>query len=214
MGSDARFDAKKRNGKNSVPVVFLEMSRFVSDGILSEKSINILPALDPTLKLNASCPASKLHTTPASSPSASRRPSLTKTFSDASAMHILGSSLFISPRQTGDILNKTTHATPVPIVDCRSQMDFGTEHLRSAHNVNCRAKLIARKLISKRLEEVEPSLLIPFQHYDMIILYDQSTEHSSEEQIRTLPIYLVVQAAKRSNKTVYIIQGRSMNPFE
>lgn len=104
-------------------------------------------------------------------------------------------------------LGETPTRPMLPIIDCRSQMDYGAERVRSAHNVNCRAKLIARKLISKRLDEVEPGLLIPFQHSEFIILYDQSTEHLCEEKISSLPIHLVVQAAKRSQKTVYIVQG-------
>jgi hypothetical protein len=112
--------------------------------------------------------------------------------------------LFITVKQFADIVEHQN----VPIIDCRSQIDYGCERIRTSHNINCRAKLLAKKLISKRLEEIEPGLAVSINNSDMIILYDQTTDARDEEKIRSLPINLVLQAARRSNKKVYIIQGR------
>jgi hypothetical protein len=67
---------------------------------------------------------------------------------------------------------------------------------------------MAKKLLSKRLEDIEPNLSTSLKNSDAVILYDQSTDVRNEEKIRSLPINLVIQAAKKSNKKVYIIQGR------
>jgi hypothetical protein len=72
---------------------------------------------------------------------------------------------------------------------------------------------MAKKLLSKRLEDVEPNLSTSLNNSDIVILYDQSTDVRSEEKICSLPINLVVQAAKKSNKKVHIIQGRSKGNF-
>ena len=87
-------------------------------------------------------------------------------------------------------------------------MDFGCERIRSSHNINCRTKIMARKLTSKRLEDVEPNLSSSLHNSDIVILYDQSTDVPEEDKIRSLPMNLVVQAAQKSNKIVQIIQGK------
>lgn len=107
-----------------------------------------------------------------------------------------------------ELISQTSNSQDLPILDCRSQMDFGSERIRSSHNINCRTKIMARKLTSKRLEDVEPNLSSSLNRSDMVILYDQSTEIRGEEKINTLPINLVVQAAQKSNKMVQIIQGK------
>jgi hypothetical protein len=67
---------------------------------------------------------------------------------------------------------------------------------------------MARKLTSKRLEDVEPNLSSSLNNSDTVILYDQSTDPGEEDKISSLPINLVVQAAQKSNKKVQIIQGK------
>ncbi|CAF1687781.1 unnamed protein product, partial [Adineta ricciae] len=66
---------------------------------------------------------------------------------------------------------------------------------------------MARKLTSKRLEDVEPNLSSSLHNSDIVILYDQSTDVPEEDKMRSLPMNLVVQAAQKSNKIVQIIQG-------
>ena len=73
---------------------------------------------------------------------------------------------------------------------------------------------MARKLLSKRLDEIEPNLTNLFQHSEILILYDQSTDVHTEDKLRTLPINLVVQAAKKSNKKVHIIQGNQIENLQ
>ncbi|CAF3621389.1 unnamed protein product [Rotaria sp. Silwood1] len=145
-------------------------------------------------------------------PTSERRISLTKAYScsDAMSSKINGNCLFITPKQFFELISENSNIhehKSYPIIDCRSQIDFGCEHIRSSYNVNCRAKIMARKLISKRLEDVEPNLISSLNDSDIVILYDQSTDERTEEKLRSLPIYLVIQAAKKSNKIVHIIQG-------
>lgn len=161
---------------------------------LAEKTLNTISSMDNT-------PISHCSTN-------DRRLSLTKAYScsDTRSVNYSADCLFMNPRQFIDYISKHELKT-VPIVDCRSQIDFSMEHLCSAYNINCRAKLMARKLLSKRLDEIEPNLTNLFQHSEILILYDQSTDVHTEDKLRTLPINLVVQAAKKSNKKVHIIQG-------
>jgi hypothetical protein len=121
---------------------------------------------------------------------------------------LTGNCAFITPRQFVELVSQNSNAHDLPILDCRSQMDFGCERIRSSHNINCRTKIIARKLTSKRLEDVEPNLSSSLNNYDTVILYDQSTDAPGEDKISSLPINLVVQAAQKSNKKVQIIQGK------
>jgi hypothetical protein len=139
-------------------------------------------------------------------PSSDKRLSLTKAYScsDAISSNLNEQCSFITVRQFADLVEHKH----IPIVDCRSQIDYGCERIRTSFNINCRAKLLAKKLITKRLEDIEPGLAISINNSEMIILYDQSTDARDEEKIRSLPINLVLQAAKRSNKKVFIIQGR------
>ncbi|CAF1286667.1 unnamed protein product [Rotaria magnacalcarata] len=144
-------------------------------------------------------------------PLTEKRTPLTKAYSCSDAMSSCsnGHFSFISPREFYELMseNSHTHERKYPIVDCRSQIDFGSERIRSSHNVNCRAKIMAKKLMSKRLEEVEPSLSTCLNNSDIVILYDQSTDERIQDKIRSSPINLVIQAANKSNKKVHIIQG-------
>ncbi|CAF3095951.1 unnamed protein product [Rotaria sp. Silwood2] len=145
-------------------------------------------------------------------PPPERRVSLTKSYScsDTISSNINGHCSFITPRQFVELIseNSNTHEhISYPIIDCRSQIDFGCERIRSSYNINCRAKIMARKLLTKRLEDVEPNLTSSLSNSDIVILYDQSTDERAEEKLRSLPINLVIQAAKKSNKIVHIIQG-------
>ncbi|CAF1163554.1 unnamed protein product [Rotaria sordida] len=163
------------------------------------------------IKNITSCTSTNINST-IKYPTSDRRVSLTKAYScaDTLSSNINGHCSFITPRQFAELIseNSNTHEhKSYPIVDCRSQMDFGCEHIRSSHNVNCRAKIMARKLISKRLEDVEPNLTPSLNSSDTVILYDQSTDERGEEKLRLLPINLVIQAATKSNKIVHIIQG-------
>ena len=129
--------------------------------------------------------------------------------SNATSSDIRRNCFFITPEQFAELIsdNSDKHERRYyPIIDCRSQIDFGCERIRSSHNINCRAKIMARKLTSKRLEDVEPSLSASLSSSDSVIIYDQSTDLLGEEKICSLPI---VQAAKNSNKNVHIIQGRN-----
>jgi len=167
------------------------MNRFHNDCILAEKTMNTFP--------NADKPATT-----------TKRAPLTKAYScsDASPSNLSGNCAFITPRQFVELVSQNSNAQDLPILDCRSQMDFGSERIRSSHNINCRTKIMARKLTSKRLEDVEPNLSSSLNNSDTVILYDQSTEIRGEDKISTLPINLVVQAAQKSNKKVQIIQGK------
>jgi protein tyrosine phosphatase (PTP) superfamily phosphohydrolase (DUF442 family) len=196
------------------------MNPFVNDHILAEKKINMLSNGEKSnsnsntnnfSKNIINCTNPNVNSTMKYSPS-ERRLSLTKAYScsDAVSSHINGNCSFITPRQFVELISENSHkheCQSLPIVDCRSQIDFGCERIRSSHNVNCRAKLMAKKLISKRLEDVEPNLSASLINSDAVILYDQSTDARGEEKIRSLPINLVVQAATKSNKKVHIIQG-------
>ncbi|CAF0885940.1 unnamed protein product, partial [Adineta ricciae] len=89
-----------------------------------------------------------------------KRAPLTKAYScsDASPSNSSGVCRFITPKEFVDLVSEKSNNQDVPILDCRSQMDFGCERIRSSHNINCRTKIMARKLTSKRLEDVEPNL--------------------------------------------------------
>jgi hypothetical protein len=171
------------------------MNRFQNDYILVEKTMNTLPNGDKTSK-NPS--------------TTNKRAPLTKAYScsDATPSHLNGNCAFITPREFVELVSQKSDSQDLPILDCRSQMDFGCERIRSSHNINCRAKIMARKLTSKRLEDVEPTLSSSLSHSDTVILYDQSTDIRGDDKITALPINLVVQAAQKSNKKVQIIQGK------
>lgn len=141
----------------------------------------------------------------------SRKVPLTKAYSCSDALPSNSSNhcKFITPSEFVELVSQASNAQDLPILDCRSQMDFGCERIRSSHNINCRTKIMARKLTSKRLEDVEPNLSPSLNRSDLVILYDQSTDVRGEDKIHTLPINLVVQAAQKSNKRVQIIQGKS-----
>jgi len=193
------------------------MNSFVNDSILAEKRINMLsnvekssPNSSPITFSKTIPPCSTTNVNPTVKyPPSDRKLPLTKTFScsDAVPINLTGNCLFITARQFAELISKASERNSVPIVDCRSQIDYGCERIRSSHNVNCRAKLLAKKLISKRLDEIEPSLRTSMNQSDVLVLYDQSTDARDEEKIRSLPINLVLQAARRSNKNIYIIQG-------
>ena len=171
------------------------MNRFHNDCILAEKTMNTLSNSDKS---------------PKSTSTTTKRAPLTKAYScsDATPSHLTGNCAFITPRQFVEMVSQNSNAQDLPILDCRSQMDFGCERIRSSHNINCRTKIMARKLTSKRLEDVEPNLSSSLSHSDTVILYDQSTDIRGEDKISALPMNLVVQAAQKSNKKVQIIQGR------
>ena len=173
---------------------FKGMNRFPNNTILAEKTMNTFPNVDKPSK---------------STTTANKRVPLTKAYScsDASPSNFNGNCAFITPRQFVELVSQNSNAEDLPILDCRSQMDFGCERIRSSHNINCRAKIMARKLTSKRLEDVEPTLSSSLHNSDFVILYDQSTDLPEEDKIGSLPINLVVQAAQKSNKKVQIIQG-------
>lgn len=177
------------------------MNSFLFDNILAEKSLHTISSMDNSSNTSYTTPISHCL-------SADRRLSLTKAYScsDTRSVNYCENCLFINPRQFIDYISKHELKT-TPIIDCRSQIDFSAEHICSALNINCRAKLMARKLLSKRLDEIEPNLVNLFQHSDILMLYDQSTDVHTEDKLRSLPINLVVQAAKKSNKKVHIIQG-------
>ena len=177
------------------------MSRFHKDCILAENQMNTKPN---TEKMSKSPP-------PASSTTMLKRAPLTKAYSCSDASNDRYE--FITPSEFVKLVSQNPNCQDPPILDCRSQMDFGCERIRASHNINCRTKIMARKLTSKRLEDVEPNLSSPMSKSDMVILYDQSTNVRGEEKISSLPINLVVQAAQKSNKKVQIIQGRSI-PLE
>jgi protein-tyrosine phosphatase len=173
------------------------MNRFHNDCILAEKKMNTVPNADKTLKNPPPAPTTTT-TTP-------KRAPLTKAYScsDASSDNYG----FITPREFVELVSQNPSAQDLPILDCRSQMDFGCERIRSSHNINCRTKIMARKLTSKRLEDVEPNLSSSLNKSDTVILYDQSTDVQGDNKFSSLPINLVVQAAQKSNKKVQIIQG-------
>jgi hypothetical protein len=176
------------------------MSRFHNDCILAEKIMNTIPNADKTSK-NPAPP-------PTTTTAAAKRAPLTKAYScsDASSDNYG----FITPRQFVELVSQNPNAQDLPILDCRSQMDFGSERIRSSHNINCRTKIMARKLTSKRLEDVEPNLSSSLNRSDTVIIYDQSTDVRGDDKLSALPINLVVQAAQKSNKKVQIIQGNSI----
>jgi hypothetical protein len=191
------------------------MNPFHNDSILAEKQLNMLPITDNStsysIPINFSknithCPSAKVNPASKYLP-AEKRLSLTKIYSCPDPPN---SVVLITPKQFADSIAKNSNLHErkcIPIIDCRSQIDFGSERIRSSYNISCRTKLMARKLTSKCLEEVEPNLSVIINNSDFVILYDQSTDVRGEDKLRSLPIYLVVQAAKRSNKKVHIIQG-------
>jgi protein tyrosine phosphatase (PTP) superfamily phosphohydrolase (DUF442 family) len=187
------------------------MNPFVNESVLAEKKLNMLSHTEKSTSNTTSISLSKNIPTNLNS-SAERRLSLTKAYSCSYAVSSnLGENcLFITPKEFVELISPNLHTherRSVPIIDCRSQIDFGCERICSSYNINCRAKLMAKKLLSKRLEDIEPNLSTSLKNSDAVILYDQSTDVRNEEKIRSLPINLVIQAAKKSNKKVYIIQG-------
>jgi len=162
------------------------MNRFHNDYILAEKTMNTFPNSDKTS-------------------TTTKRSPLTKAYSCSDASN--DNYGFITPREFVELVSQNPNAQDLPILDCRSQMDFGCERIRSSHNINCRTKIMARKLTSKRLEDVEPNLSSSLNKSDLVILYDQSTDVRGDDKLSSLPINLVVQAAQKSNKKVQIIQG-------
>lgn len=172
------------------------MNRFHENCILTEKTMN---TYSPTAEKTSNNPSTL-----------SRKVPLTKAYSCSDALPSNSSNhcKFITPSEFVELVSQTSNAQDLPILDCRSQMDFGCERIRSSHNINCRTKIMARKLTSKRLEDVEPNLSTSLNRSDLVILYDQSTNIRGEDKIHTLPINLVVQAAQKSNKRVQIIQGK------
>lgn len=185
------------------------MSSFVNEYILAEKKLNMLPHLDKTSSCHTNAIPFSKHSSVQPVRASERRLSVVKTYScsNANSAHSNETNLFITPKQFADLC--LDRKSTLPIVDCRSQIDYGCERIRSSHNINCRAKLLAKKLISKRLEDIEPHLTTIIEHSDRIILYDQSTDARDEEKVRSLPIHLVLQAARRSNRKVFIIQGKT-----
>lgn len=171
------------------------MNRFHNNCILTEKPMNTYSSAEKT---------------PINSNSLSKKVPLTKAYScsDTCPSNANNHCRFITPSEFMELVSQTTNSQDLPILDCRSQMDFGSERIRSSHNINCRTKIMARKLTSKRLEDVEPNLSSSLNRSETVILYDQSTEIKGEDKIHTLPINLVVQAAQKSNKKVQIIQGK------
>ena len=180
------------------------MTSFVTDHVLAEKKLNMLPKAEHTNPntfsklipvISSSTRANKLHTD--------------------SDIHSTTSSndycTFLTSRQLVDLIStnsSTLERKSLPvIIDCRSQFDYGVERIISSHNINCRAKLLTRKLSSKPLEEIESNLALSLKHADSVLLYDQSIDAPSEEKIRSSPLNLVVQAAKKSNKKVFVLQG-------
>jgi hypothetical protein len=168
------------------------MNRFHNNYILAEKKMNTIPNGDKTSK----------NPPPTTTP---KRAPLTKAYSCSDASN--DNYGFITPREFVELVSQNPNAQDLPILDCRSQMDFGCERIRSSHNINCRTKIMARKLTSKRLEDVEPNLSSSLNKSDLVILYDQSTDVRGDDKLSSLPINLVVQAAQKSNKKVQIIQG-------
>ena len=157
----------------------------------------------PSQTMNTSSSSSSVHPTP-------RRAPLTKAYSCSDTS--TSDCAFITPKEFVNLISQDSNALDlctVPILDCRSQMDFGCERIRSSHNINCRTKIVARKLASKRLEDVEPNLSSSLNASDLVILYDQSSDAKSDEKNQVSPINLVVQAAQKSNKKVHIIQGKT-----
>ena len=197
----------------STLLFLLGMNRFHKDFILVEQPMNTYANTDKTSpsKVNASGTSAATAAVPPSS--STRRVPLTKAFScsDTGRSTSLGHCAFISPKQFVELVSQDSNAldlSSVPILDCRSQMDFGCERIRTSHNINCRTKIVARKLASKRLEDVEPNLCSSLNNSDRVILYDQSSDVRANEKSQSSPINLVVQAAQKSNKIVHIIQGK------
>ncbi|CAF0956700.1 unnamed protein product [Adineta steineri] len=192
------------------------MNSFVSECILAEKKLNMLSNVEKSSSNSNTSTFSKNITNVNQTiiyPSSERRLSLTKSYncSKTISSNLNENILFIVPKQFVELISQNSNiherkCSPV-VIDCRSQIDFGCERIHSSFNINCRAKLIARKLGSKRLEDIEPNLSLSLNNSDIVILYDQSTDIRSEEKLRLSPLNLVVQAAKKSNKKIYIIQG-------
>lgn len=193
-----------RTPKNNTPDRFTSplpgMNRFHNQTILAEKLMNTLSNADKSSK----------SATPAATVAAKRAP-LAKAYScsDATPSSHSGGCKFITPQEFVELVTHRSDSHDVPILDCRSHMDFGCERIRSSHNINCRTKIMAKKLTSKRLEDVEPTLSSSLHNSDLVILYDQSTDVGAGEKMHSLPINLVVQAAQKSNKRVQIIQGNA-----
>lgn len=157
------------------------MIRLQKDCILSEKTMNTFPtgekAPSNPLKRN---PLTKAYSCSDASPSASNSSP--------------GNCAFITPSEFVELVSKKSDAHDLPILDCRSQMDFGCERIRSSHNINCRTKIMARKLSSKRLEDVEPHLSSTLKEHDTV------REHSKS-------IFVNVGAAELRERVWNILVG-------
>ena len=82
------------------------MNRFHNDCILAEKTMNTLPNGDK----------------PSKNPIHKKAP-LTKAYSRSDATS--SSCAFITPREFVELVSQNSNAQDLPILDCRSQMDFG-----------------------------------------------------------------------------------------
>ena len=184
---------------------------------LAEKKMNTLEKVETSTSLSKNVMKHPDLTVNSTNkyPSSEKRVLLGKanSCSNAVSSDCTGHCTFLTPKQFVTMLSQYERKC-LPIIDCRSQIDFGCERISTSHNVNCRAKLIARKLIGKCLEDVVPNLSTVLKNCDIVILYDQSSDIRMEEKISSLPINLVVQAARKSNKKVYIIQGMNASLLE
>jgi hypothetical protein len=119
------------------------MNPFLNDCILAEKNINMLPNADKSTTFSKNITNTNINSTTKYPPS-EKRLSLTKAYScsDASSLSIPGNCVFITPKQFSELI--THERKSLSIIDCRSQIDFGCERIRSSYNVNCRAKLMAK----------------------------------------------------------------------
>ena len=170
------------------------MNGLPDDYILTEKAMNKFAKADKSTKSNTTI---------------TKRAPLTKAYScfDASSPGLSGDVTFITPLQFVESFFQNPDENKPVLLDCRSQMDFSSERVLTSYNINCRTKIMARKLTSKCLDDIEPNLSLLLHDSDTVILYDQSTDVQGEQKLRTLPINLVVQAAYKSKKKVQIIQG-------
>ncbi|CAF1341097.1 unnamed protein product, partial [Didymodactylos carnosus] len=138
---------------------------------------------------------------------------LTKSYSCADAedaISAMSESSFITPQEFYQLIQNKTQlgSSIIPIIDCRSSLDYSNEHIRSSQNLNCYHKFFAKSLSRcKRLEDVCCQFSSSINNSDFVVVYDQSTFVKNEDKLKTLPINLCVQAAKKSQKKVLIILG-------
>ncbi|CAF0917124.1 unnamed protein product [Didymodactylos carnosus] len=138
---------------------------------------------------------------------------LTKSYSCADAENAISSTCecsFITPQEFCQLLKNKTQLdlSLMPIIDCRSSLDYANERIRHAQNLNCCHKFLAKRLSGcKRLEDVCCQFSSNIINSDFIIVYDQSTFVNNEEKLKAFPMNLCVQAAKKSQKKVFVILG-------